>query len=199
MHRTDVWMGLVQPGRLARRRLEAGEVLFRQGDSVSAIYMVDTGRVRLVRWLEDGASVAMHVARPGDSFAEAALWADAYHCDGIAEVASTVVAVPKTDLLAALEADPQAALVFARALAAHVRGLRAQLELRNIRSAGERILAWLRLRSSGDPPEVELDRPWTEIAAEIGLTHEAIYRSLAGLERDGRIVRSDGRIRLARR
>jgi DNA-binding HxlR family transcriptional regulator len=37
-------------------------------------------------------------------------------------------------------------------------------------------------------------RPWTEIAAEIGLTHEAIYRALAALERDGRIIRNQEQV-----
>jgi len=29
------WIGLVEPGRLRRRRLEAEEALFRQGDAIS--------------------------------------------------------------------------------------------------------------------------------------------------------------------
>jgi CRP-like cAMP-binding protein len=186
------WVGLIAPGRLVRRRLEAGEALFRQGDRTAAVFVVDAGRIRLVRHLEDGASVALHVAKAGETCAEAALWAEAYHCDGVAEVPSEVTVVPKTDLVAVLGADPQAALALARALATQVRDLRARLELRNIRSAPERILAWLRLQATGTPPTVALDRPWTEIAAEIGLTHEAIYRALAKLERGGRLIRTEG-------
>lgn len=190
------WVGLVEPERLHRRRLEPGETLFRQGDATVAVFRVDRGRVRLVRHLEDGSSVALHVARDGETFAEAALWADAYHCDGVAEASSEVTVIPKADLLVALEDSPQAALALARGLAAHVRDLRARLELRTIRSAPERILAWLRLQASGDPPTLRLDRPWTEVATEIGLTHEAIYRALAVLERAGRIVREDGSVTL---
>jgi CRP-like cAMP-binding protein len=192
------WIGLVEPERLRRRRLAAGEALFRQGDATVAVYRVDSGRVRLVRHLGDGSSVALHVARDGETFAEAALWADTYHCDGVAEVPSEVTAIPKADLLGALEGNPQASLALARGLAAHVRDLRARMELRNIRSAPERITAWLRLQASDDPPTVRLDRPWTEIAAEIGLTHEAIYRALAALERAGRIVRGNGQVVLAK-
>jgi DNA-binding Lrp family transcriptional regulator len=69
--------------------------------------------------------------------------------------------------------------------------------MRNIRSAPERVLCWLRMRAEGIPPLVRIDRPWTEIAAEIGLTHEAIYRALARLEHDGRIRRDHGFIRLS--
>lgn len=190
----DAWIGLVQPGRLRRRHLSIGETLFRQGDASAAVYRVDNGRMRLVRHFEDGSSVTLHVARAGETFAEAALWSDAYHCDGVADTPSDVTAIPSADLLAALERDACASLVLARGLAAQVRDLRTRLELRNIRPAQDRILAWLGLQAAGDPPALRLDRPWTEIAAEIGLTHEAVYRALASLERAGRIHRGDGHV-----
>lgn len=189
-------MNLVAPARLGHRRLAPGEALFRQGDAAVAIYIVRDGRVRLVRHLADGSTVALHTAQADETLAEAALFADAYHCDAVAEIPSTVTIVPKAELLAALESDPQASLALCKDLASRVRNLRGQLELRNIRSAPERVLYWLRLHASGSPPAVRIDRPWTEIAAEIGLAHEVIYRALAGLERDGRIERNQALITL---
>jgi CRP/FNR family transcriptional regulator, dissimilatory nitrate respiration regulator len=168
--------------------------LFRQGDATVAIYIVQNGRVRLVRHLEDGSTVALYAAQSGGSLAEAALFADVYHCDAIADVASEVTALPKGELLAVLKVNPQACLALAGDLASQVRDLRARLELRNIRAAPERILYWLRIHAIGAPPTVRLNRPWTEIAAEIGLTHEAIYRALAALERDGRIIRNQEQV-----
>jgi CRP-like cAMP-binding protein len=191
------WLRLLEPTRLVRRQLQPGETLFRHGDATVAVYIVRSGRVRLIRHLADGSTVALHAAGTDETLAEAALFADAYHCDAVAEAPSEVILVPKADLLAALEAHPQAALQLARGLAFRVRDLRAQLEMRNIRSAPERVLCWLRMRAEGIPPLVRIDRPWTEIAAEIGLTHEAIYRALARLEHDGRIRRDHGFIRLS--
>lgn len=185
---------MVAQGRLSERRLAAGEAVFRQGDRASAVYVVQSGRIRLLRHLEDGSSVSVYVARPGDSFAEASLWAECYHCDGLADVPSVVTAIPKSDLLRVLEDNPQAAMALARILAAQVRILRTSLELRNIRSARERLMAWLRLQAGGVPPTIALDRPWTQIAAELGLTHEVIYRTLAVLEAEGRISRATGEI-----
>jgi transposase InsO family protein len=51
----------------------------------AAVYRVDSGRMRLVRHLEDGSSVTLHVAWAGEASAEAALWSAAYHSDGVAE------------------------------------------------------------------------------------------------------------------
>lgn len=190
------WFDLLGRNLVAERTLRPGDAVFRQGTPATAIYRVEAGRVRLVRHLKDGSSVVLHVARAAATFAEAALFSDRYHCDAVADGATRLSVIPKAELLAALRADPVACLDFARGLADQVRDLRAQLEVRNIRSAGERLLGWLRLTARGNRLAVEVDRPWTEIAAEIGLTHETIYRSLAELERTGQLVRNGRRILL---
>ncbi|MCO6419314.1 helix-turn-helix domain-containing protein [Siccirubricoccus sp. KC 17139] len=48
----------------------------------------------------------------------------------------------------------------------------------------------------GEGHSVVLDRTWTEMAAELGLTREATYRALARLEADGRIVRGENLVSL---
>jgi CRP-like cAMP-binding protein len=190
------WHGLVDPARVRVRRLQAGEALFRQGEPVTALHRLRAGRIRLVRCLEDGTAVVLHAARAGETFAEASAFADAYHCDAVADAPSEVECAPMAEFLSALAAGGEAGLGFTRLLAAQVRDLRARAELRSIRAAPERVLAWLRMRATGNPPSVALNRSWTEVAVEIGLTREATYRALARLERDGRIVREESRVRL---
>jgi len=190
------WIDLIAAHDLRRRSLAKGELLFRQGDRALAIYLVGAGRVRLVRHIEDGSSVTLHTARAGETLAEAALFADAYHCDAVAEDPAELVVLPKATLLRALENDPSASLRIAQLFAGQVRDLRARLEVRNIRSAADRVLAWLRLEAEGNPPRVAIDRPWIEIASELGLTHEAVYRAIAALERSGTIERIDGTVML---
>jgi CRP-like cAMP-binding protein len=179
------------------RHLEAGEALFRQGDAAVAIFRLESGQVRLLRHTEDGSSVVMHVARPGETFAEAALFADAYHCDAIAQAPSQVTVIGKRDLLRDVRRDASKVLELARAMAGQVRDLRARLEIRNIRSADQRLLAWLRLRARGNPPSLELDRRWTQVAEEIGLTREATYRALSAMRRTGRIRMEGPIVRIA--
>jgi CRP/FNR family transcriptional regulator, dissimilatory nitrate respiration regulator len=178
--------------RVIRHRFRRGEAVFRQGDPASAIFVVETGRVRLARVLAHGVSLPLHVAEAGDSFAEASLSAAHYHCDAVAEADSVVLALPKADLLAALSNNPAHALAVAKALASQVRDLRARLELRNVRPATARVLSWLRLHAAGDPPRVPLARSWTLVAEELGLTREALYRALAKLERQELIRRERG-------
>ncbi len=180
-----------------RRQLAAGETLFRQGDRATAIFRVESGRLRLVRHLPDGSHVTLHVARHGESFAEAALFSDRYHCDAVAEVESVVVVLAKRDLLAGLRQDPEAALAFAAQMSRQVRDLRLRLELRNVRSAAARLEMWLHLQAD-ERGRVAPAQTWTEIAAELGLTREAVYRALARLQRDRRLRRDKTGITLPR-
>ncbi len=171
------------------RSLAAGQSLFRQGEAVSNLYRLESGRMRLVRHTENGTAVVVHLARSGETFAEASAFADTYHCDAMAETDTRVAAMPKMAFLAALARDPETSLRFARLLAGQVMDLRARIELRNIRSAPERLMAWLRLRATGIPLKAALDGTWSDVAAEIGLTREALYRAVARLEAGGSIER----------
>jgi CRP-like cAMP-binding protein len=192
-------LAVLDQSRVTRHRFSRGATIFRQGDRATALFLIETGRVRLVRVLADGTALNMYVAQAGESFAEASLSAVHYHCDAIAEVDTAVLALPKADLLSALAADPAECLMLALTLATQVRDLRARLELRNIRSASARVLAWLCLHASGNPPSVPMHRSWTQVADEVGLTREVVYRALATLERQKRIRREPGFVNLMNR
>ena len=178
------------------RRLVAGEALFRQRDPARAIFAVLSGRVLLVRHTSAGQRVLLHNARPGELLAEAALFAAAYHCDATAATAAELRVIPKPALLGALRRDPALAVSLAGTLAHQVQALRARLALRDVRPSGARVLAALALHAGAEDGAVLLPGTLMDLAAEIGLSHEALYRTLAALERAGRIERSRSSIRL---
>jgi len=124
--------------RLRHRDLAAGAALFRQGDPAVAVYVIERGRLAMVRHTAEGRRVTLFTAGPGESFAEAALFSEVYHCDAVAEIPSRVTVVPKADLHALLKQRRQASDRLMARLAHQVQALRARLELRNIRSARER-------------------------------------------------------------
>ena len=188
------WLPADVRERSVVRSLEAGATLFRQGDKAAAIFAIESGRVRLVRHTVLHHPIVLHTARMGELFAEAALFASTYHCDAVAAVASRVRAIPKRQLLAAFRSDPVVGERFMAALAHQIHALRARLEERNIRSARDRILHRLALVGGGRA--TPLDGTLMDLAAELGLTHETLYRALATLEREGVITRTKSDIRL---
>ncbi len=77
-----------------------------------------------------------------------------------------------------------------------LQALRTYLELRSIRSARERVLQylWIHLGAPGRTMRIEGDLQ--DLGAILGLTRESLYRTLAKLEAEGAIARSDGGILL---
>jgi CRP-like cAMP-binding protein len=140
----------------------------------------------------------MHSVRPGELFAEASIFSARYHCDAIATMACEVLVYPKTELLRRLKDESEDLWAFAAELAHRLHEVRTRLELREIRPAPERVLQSLRLRSAANGTW-KMDSTLKQFAEEIGLTHEALYRTLAMLERDGQIARSNDEIRLLSR
>lgn len=176
------------------RILETRELLFHQGDRTAAIYKVESGRLRLIRRTVDDHLVILHTARRGEFFAEASLFAETYHCDAVAAAPSRVRIYPKTTVIAALRADPDLAQAFMARLAVQLQELRTLMELRNIRSAHERVLQYLRWRAIEQGRSIAVEGQLQDIAAEIGITREALYRTLAALEAEGHLSRTDAAI-----
>src|ERR1700681_3317191 len=86
-------LAAVHQSRVTRHRIGRGAAVFRQGDPAAAVFLVETGQVRLVRFLADATPLVLHVAAAGDSFAEASLSAAHYHCDAVAETDAVVLAL----------------------------------------------------------------------------------------------------------
>ena len=183
---------------LERRSLARNEALFRQGEKVTAIYFVEAGRLRLERQTFDGRSLVVGTTSSGKFFVEAALFADIFHCDAVATEPSQVRVYPKAAVLDALRADPANAISFLSLVAHQVIELRHRIEIMKVRSAKERVMLYLDLNVGPDGRTVDLRSQLQDIAGELGLTREVLYRTLASLEQAGAIERNDARILLKR-
>ncbi len=193
------WLPAAVRSAAVERKLKSGEPLFHLGDKTVGLYEVIAGRVRLTRVDRSGREIILYVAGAGETIAEASLFSPAYHCDAIAGSDAVVRVYPKAAVLAAFAKDRKAAQAFTATLAHQVMGLRTRLAQRNIRSARERVRHFLALNTSADGRTVELRGTVKDLAEEIGLTHEALYRTLAALESAGEIKRTPGMITLLRR
>jgi CRP/FNR family transcriptional regulator, dissimilatory nitrate respiration regulator len=196
---TEGWMPAAVRAVAFERKLKAGEALFRLGDKATGFYEVVSGRVRLVRVDRVGRETVLHVAGPAETLAEASLFSGQYHCDAVANTDATVRVYPKRQVVSVFEKDPKALKTFTAMLAHQVMSLRTRLQQRNIRSARERVRQFLALNIGPDGRSVELHGTLKDLAAEIGLTHEVLYRALAALERAGEINRAGNRIMLLQR
>ena len=163
-------------------RFSAGAVLYRRGEPPRSILCVLEGEIRLVRHSPAGAEIILQRSR-GGFIAEASMEASTYHCDVIAAEDGRLLHLPLPVFRAALEDDP----VFNRAWIGHLsrelRRMRAQSERLNLNSAAERILHYI--ETEGGNGAITLRQTRKAWAAELGLSHEALYRTLRRLRDEG--------------
>ncbi len=177
------------------QNLVAGQVLFHEREPAQAIFAVAVGRFRLVRYTSEGQLVTFQVVRAGESFCESALFLDSYNCNAVAEVPSQAIAYPKQILLSVLRERPDFAINFMERFERKSQWLKSLIELRSIRSARERVLQYLlTLARHSATTSLTFDRPLKNVASELGLSPEVLYRTLAQLEREGVITRARGQI-----
>lgn len=174
------------------KRLARSEILFRAGESVSKLYFLQKGEIRLSRPLSHGDYLTIHRILPGSMVAEASLFASHYHCDAVADSDSTLLCYNRERLKKELLSDPDLSASLCTYLAGEIQTLRTKLELAHIKSADERVLTWIRLNASSSV--VVIDRQLKDIASELGLAHETFYRSLRHLQDQQLIHRDDKRI-----
>ena len=178
------------------KSLHQGELLFEQGAPATHIFVVQEGCVRRVRYTREGCAVPIYSAYTGESFAEAAMFSDIYHCNAEAVLPSTVWCYPKEKVLGILHSSREKSDRFMALLTHQVRSLRSLLELRSIHSAEERVLQYLFLLANPQNLEVKRLGTYKDMAYELGLAHETFYRALAKLEKDGKIQRTPSSIKI---
>jgi CRP/FNR family transcriptional regulator, dissimilatory nitrate respiration regulator len=181
------------------RQLAPGQALFRLGDRTAGIFEVLQGQMQMIRVDASGREIILYVASAGEIFAEAALFSPIYHCDALTKTGATVRLYPKAQVLSTFRQNPQAAEAFMAVLAREIMHLRTRLEQRNIRSARDRVRHFLAFNTGADGRTVLLHGTLKDLAAELGLTHEALYRALAYLAAKGEIKRFKNKILLLHR
>lgn len=181
-----------------RKSHAEGALVFRMGSRTHSVFYVESGRVRLLRFGRAGEEVVLHDARPGDFFAEASLDSTRYHCDAVASEPTVLLQVPADALKALLASDPEFVREWVGLLGRQLRAARARLERLSLKGARERVLHLLLSEGRGPRSELVLAGTLKDLARELGLTHEVLYRTLAALKSEGVIERDERALRLAR-
>ena len=145
------------------------------------MYVVLDGEVQLARRQPKGQKLILQRAKIGHILAEASLFADTYHCDGIAVMKTSVRCFARYAVLRRFETD----LKFAKAWAAHLANeictARFRAEMLSQRTVAGRLHLW-QMQNGGLP----VKGSWKQLAAEMGISPEALYRQLTSEKRDGR-------------
>ena len=148
--------------------------MFLSGERVESIFMLCAGRVQLQRHTTHGARLILQNAGPDTVLAEASAFSETYHCDAVVTEPATLAALPKPAFIAALRDDPDLALAWSAMLARSVQAARVRAEIRSLPKVADRLNAWL-----DEGHALPEKGRWQDVAAELGVTREALYRELA--------------------
>ena len=170
-------------------RFLKNERIFFTGDKPEWMFYVVSGEITLERTGLQGEPVVLQRTRQG-FVSEASLKSAKYHCDALAIVDTTVVKIPIRDLSAELECDPAFASRWIGMLNGEVRRLRLHCERLSMKSVKDRVLHLI--NTEGQNGSYAASTGLKSLAGELGVTHEALYRTLAALEKAQIISRVDG-------
>ena len=106
------------------KHLEKGDYLFHAGEPSVGFYVMQKGAINVHRVSATGKEQVIHVFRPVESFAEAALASPGgYPADARAIAASIVLLIPKSGFVDLLRSRPELALRMLGSMAVHLRVL----------------------------------------------------------------------------
>jgi CRP-like cAMP-binding protein len=177
---------------LARpHRLQAGQTVFARGETPERVFWIEQGEVRLQRASAEGRLIVLQRVRQG-FLAEASLQASSYHCDAWVAHDGQAWSFARAPLLAALAESSPLALWWATRLAQQLREARLRCERLSLHTARERVLH--ALETEGHDGVLALPALRKDWADELGLTPEALYRTLAALQREGVVALRDGKL-----
>ncbi len=172
---------------------QRGERLFSQGHRPTQMLYVLSGEVVLQRLGIQGENVVLQRVRQG-LVAEASLQSPSYHCEAVMTSAGELVALPIDAVRQALLDDAAFATRWIHMLNQELKRLRAQCERLSLVGVRDRVLHLI--ETEGEGGCLRLKASLKSIAAEIGVTHEALYRTLAVMEKQGQLQRTHGQLRL---
>ena len=185
------------------RRFEAGDVIFREGDGGNDAYLLEEGRVRLIKRVR-GAERSLMVLKPGDLFGESALLVGAIRSStAIALSAGLILALDQTTLQNLLERNPVVASRMVKQLVRRLRDAEDQIEIMMLSDTQSKIVsALLKLSQQqqadqGDSAKgVSVQISPMELSTRVGLDVDTVKRAVLELRESQYVRVSDERLEI---
>ena len=173
----------------ANRRREA----FRQDDPCPGLFIVDTGSVRIFKLAPSGKEHVLHIAGPGETFAEVAV-IGRFAAPACAEavVDTTALLLPADALTRELDNSHTLCLQLMASMARWVRQFLGLMEDIVLRDAAGRLARHILEASAGDAESFTLPNLKKDLASHLNLTGETLSRTLRRLAESSLIEMGPG-------
>ncbi len=191
---------LARVGELMQlQKLEAGQLLFTEGDACTGFFVVLEGQIHLYKTsLKIGGEATLNVVRAGFSFADAAMFSGGIFPASAEALEATLLAhFPKAPFLGLLREDPDLSLKVMEGLSAWHHRLTFQVQQLSGNDGCGRLRRWIQDSAKTTPEKAfRLKVPKKILAAQLGMAPETLSRLLKQLREQGVIEVTGDRIRL---
>lgn len=168
------------------QNLPAGAVLFQQGDQPEFLYILLSGRVALTGRSAGGGEAVVEFFRRGDIFIAPAVILDLPYLMSTRVLQDArILMIPAEHFRDVLTRDPALNAALVKELARHWRLLIRQIKDLKLRTAPQRLAAYLLDLSGGRGGNVELPEERRLMAGRLGMTPESLSRAFAQLVGEG--------------
>jgi CRP-like cAMP-binding protein len=174
---------------------EKGAHLFYQGKKPEFMFFIVTGEAILSRIGSHGEPTVLQRSKNG-FLSEASLLTDVYHCDAIATHSGQAITIPIQSFREALT-DSNFSLKWVQLLSREIMRLRTQSERLGLKDIRSKLIHLI--ETEGSQGVLTLQSDFKSLASEIGVTHEALYRTITSLEKEGLLLKHNNTLALAKR
>jgi len=185
--------------RVSNRHFRRNELLFNEGDACAGLFLVASGKVRILKMSAGGREQVLAVEGPGSSFAEIPVFDGGKYPASASAVEDTeVLFISRKDFQNFCREHPDVALKVIAVVGSRLRRLVGIIEDLSFTTVRHRLISLiLRLaQASGtvskDGVCVELTKTHQDLAAELGTVRELVSRNLSRLQAEG-FLEVDGR------
>jgi CRP/FNR family transcriptional regulator len=181
------------------REYRKGQIVFTEGSPSRGVHIVVAGTVKIYRVGPDGRERVFHVVQPGDAFAEAAMFMDAYPATAQALTTATVILIEKNGFKQLLGRDPRLSFKIIGTLVKWLRQMRDALTDLTLKEVPARFASYVLSlpAETGKPIKVAIGK--TTLAQMIGTTKETFSRMLHRLAQHRILTYRGNQIRVLNR
>ena len=180
--------------------LQEGETLFQQGQKLTDIYLLISGGIKLFRLTPNGDEKIIEIIRPGQTFAEAALFmgAQGYPVYSVALTDSLLVGVNAATYRTMLDSSTTLCLDLLARISQRLHQLVNEVDHLTLHNATYRVVNYLLSEraeeTAGPVRQVHLNAPKHVIASRLSIKPETFSRTLKKLVTEGLIEVHDAHI-----
>ena len=175
------------------------QLIFGEGDTSRGLHIVVSGMVKIYRVGPDGREHVLHVVEAGDTFAEAAMFMEAYPATAEALKPATVILIDKNGFKQLLTRDSKLSFKIIGTLVMWLRQMRDALTDLTLKEVPARFASYVLSLPAAPGGMIRVTVSKTTVAQMIGTTKETFSRLLHRLARHRILTYRGNQIRILNR